>query len=233
MFIRVFSVVVTLALYLAGPLAAAPPPDLHDARYGEILAVGGKPGHVTATVYNTIGLNDCPAAKWSALDPTALKKQLGARSVVLNGPRHFLMSHIVAKTPPGPVVTLGGLAMRQVATVPLPAGTLLSGARSKPYADRVVARNTEYVFNSGMRVYELVSPGGIAYIMQSYALIVDPNLTDAALPTLAKRLMLPKGWSYRVRTLSSDLHLSTTNGQAHVVQDDLQDTYQRVSNVGK
>jgi hypothetical protein len=60
--------------------------------------------------------------------------------------------------------------------------------------------------------------------MQSYAQIVDTQLSERDLPGLAVRLTLPGGWQYRVRTLSSPLVVNTP-GEATVVQDDLQNTY--------
>jgi hypothetical protein len=64
--------------------------------------------------------------------------------------------------------------------------------------------------------------------MQTYALLVDPKLTMADLPTLGKRLHLPKGWHYRVRTLDRDLSLKA-HGTAYVLQDELENSYQRVT----
>ena len=60
---------------------------MHGARYGEVLLVKGRLNHIEATVYNTLGLNDCPNDLWHALDPEAIKKAFGARAVILNGPR--------------------------------------------------------------------------------------------------------------------------------------------------
>ncbi|GCE21714.1 hypothetical protein [Dictyobacter kobayashii] len=63
--------------------------------------------------------------------------------------------------------------------------------------------------------------------MQSYSLKVDPTLTEAKLKTLGDRLHLPAGWHYRVRQLEQEsvLHI---DGQAHLIQDDFQNSYQRV-----
>ena len=50
---------------------------LHDhirgSRYCEILVVNGSMSNLVATVYNTLGVNDCPANQWSAIDPKAQK----------------------------------------------------------------------------------------------------------------------------------------------------------------
>jgi haloalkane dehalogenase len=44
-------------------------------RYGEVLLVTGGPGGLEASVYNTLGLNDCPNDLWQALDADAIAKQ--------------------------------------------------------------------------------------------------------------------------------------------------------------
>ena len=51
----------------------------HGARYGEVLLVTGRLNRVEATVYNTLGLNDCPDDLWRALDAEAIKKTHRAR----------------------------------------------------------------------------------------------------------------------------------------------------------
>jgi NADH:ubiquinone oxidoreductase subunit E len=77
-------------------------------------------------------------------------------------------------------------------------------------------------------VYELVAPDGTVYVIQSYAQIVDPTLTQESLATLASRLTLPEQWHYRVRTLDQEYVLQVS-GEAHVIQDDLENTYQRAN----
>jgi hypothetical protein len=62
--------------------------------------------------------------------------------------------------------------------------------------------------------------------MQSYAQIRDPDLRIGQLPSLGDRLSLPEGWRYRTRRLQHDFVLRA-NGTATVIQDDLQNTYQR------
>jgi hypothetical protein len=57
----------------------------------------------------------------------------------------------------------------------------------------------------------------------------DPNNTIENLPTLGKRLTLPKGWTYRVRTLNKDLILSSrydSNPPNTIVLDQLEGNYQ-------
>jgi hypothetical protein len=124
-------------------------------------------------------------------------------------------------------VMFGRLGMRKLATLRLPLLDVLAGLRRKPYTEKKVERTTVYTYQAGREVYELVSPQGVAYVMQSYSLEVDPALSEAALKTLGGRLRLPPGWRYRVRQLNQDWVLRV-EGYAHVIQDELQNTYQRV-----
>jgi hypothetical protein len=209
--------------------AAAPAParraNLRDVRYCEILVITRDKGRLQGVVYNTLGLNDCPADQWQALDPARIKRDFGAVNVVMNGPRYFTMDSNALQNP-GEVASFDGLELRALATFTLPAGSLLGGERA-PYEETVIDRATEYVFNQGQTVYELVDPQGQSYVMQSYSQIVDPALKQADLAGLAGRLSLPDGWSYRERRLDADF-VVRSGGAAHVVTDDLSNTYQRV-----
>jgi haloalkane dehalogenase len=200
---------------------------MHGARYGEVLLVTGRLNRIEATVYNTLGLNECPDDLWRALDTEAIKKTYRARAVILNGPRYFLMDKISIADPGQEIFDFGGLQMRRLATVPLSLRSLLGGLRRHPYTEQAVRRTTVYGWDQGREVYELVAPDGTTYVMQSYSLSVDPTLTEAGLPTLGARLQLPDGWRYRVRRLETEWTLAV-EGEAQVLQDELENSYQRV-----
>ncbi|MBB1250741.1 hypothetical protein [Rhizobium sp. G21] len=105
--------------------------------------------------------------------------------------------------------------------------TLLGATIGKSfYQPTDVMRETVWLFAAGKPVFELIDPKGQVYMMQSYAQIVDPALTLADLPGLRERLKLPKGWTYSTRVLAEDYKLEA-KGVAHVLQDELQNTYQR------
>jgi hypothetical protein len=124
------------------------------------------------------------------------------------------------------VVAFDGLEMRQIATLLIDDPQLLGAGGPHPYREHTIARTTVHVFSSGKPVYELVAADGREYVMQAYAQIVDPALTQEQLSALAARLQLPEGWHYRTRALDRDLVLRA-GGVAHIVQDELQNTYQR------
>jgi hypothetical protein len=205
----------------AAALAAATLGGLHDARYCEIIALDHAPPSATATVWNTIGLNECPASWWNAFEAPALSKELGAAVVVLNGPRHFLMDSVTVPKV-GRVRSFHGQELRRVATIPIDTAADVAQA---PYTDRVIVRDNVWRWQRGRRVYELVAPGGDVYVMQSYSQIKDASLSIGKLRALGGRLDLPAGWRYRSRVLRKPLALGA-NGRATIIQDELQDTYQ-------
>jgi hypothetical protein len=213
--------------------AAAQTPDkarhmidgVRDARYCEIIPVVRRGVHLLATVYNTLGLNDCPSELWDKITEPAMKKRFGALKVVLNGPRHFVMDAIAAAgdTAAGKTIDAEGLGLTARATI----NVGLAGLRAKPYGERTIDRETRYLFRANQPVFLLVRPDGVRYAMQSYAQMVDKSLTYDDLPGLATRLKLPAGWRYEVMKPDSDLLLGAT-GKAIVVQDDLDNTYQKL-----
>jgi hypothetical protein len=198
---------------------------VRDARYCEIIPVVRRGIYFVGTVYNTLGLNDCPPAIWDKITEAAMKKRFGAAMVVLNGPRHFVMDAIVAAgdTASGATVDAGGLSLTARATIKL----RLINMRTKPYRERTVDRRTRYVFMAGRPVFLLVRPDGARYAMQSYTEMKDKALSYADLPALGGRLKLPAGWRYETMTPDADLVLGA-QGKATIVQDDLDDTYQKL-----
>jgi hypothetical protein len=138
-----------------------------------------------------------------------------------------MMDRIGQSNTPPPKVNLAGIEMIERATVPFSIKKMLRG-KSTSYRENMTNRSTEYVFERGRIVYELISPDH-TYIMQSYAMIVDTSLNMAGLDSFEKKLKLPKGWKFRVRTLDEDLVLKTIEGgEAFVIRDELQNFNQRV-----
>jgi hypothetical protein len=176
----------------------------------------------TAGVYNTLGLNDCPAEKWSSLDPARLKKEWNVAAIVLNGPRYFIMDRNAIQAP-GKVESFDGLDARLLAQLEIKPNS----SNRIPYTENGVQRQNRYVYERGKNIYELLAPDGRVYVMQSYSQEVDKELNEAALLTLADRLKLPSGWKYRTRTLDEDLVIENVAGKAYVIQDELENTYQR------
>lgn len=194
---------------------------MRNLRYCEVLVVQGSLLNAKANVYNTVGLNDCPAAEWAKLDANKLKAERKASSVILNGPRYFMMDRNALKRP-GPVDRFGSLQMRLLAQVEI---TPLTQKRT-PYTENTVERESQYVFEKGKKVYELTAPNGKTYVMQSYSLEVDRGLTEAGLSDLGRKLKLPKGWKFQAIQADQDLVVRNKDGKAHVLQDDLKNSYQ-------
>lgn len=190
--------------------------------------------------YNTIpsrfdASNEVMDARFRALDAEKLKKEYGSDGVRFNGPRRFVANG-------GDGLAFDGCKKRVIDSIPFtlygtfetPSFEAFMTGKQPAYQVLVSKRTNTFYFNAGETVHELVTPEGAVYTMFSLSLKVDPKNTMENLPTLAKRLSLPKGWTYRERTLEKDLVISSTydaNPPNTIVFDQFEDNYQH--NPGK
>lgn len=191
-------------------------------RYGEVLGVYLTDEGLQAHVYGTQMINDCPQELWEKLDADVIKDELGAIMVKLNGPRYWMLDGLGSKAQPiEPVMReFGGIMMRRIAVVDLG-----DEPAQIPYTDRYVDRRAIFFFDAGSRVYELVNPDGLVYVMQARCVGVDPEMTEEALLDLGSRLALPEGWTYRTRILDEELVVDTSDHVATVLQDEFENSY--------
>jgi hypothetical protein len=203
---------------------------LRGVRYGEVILVRATDGRITADVYNTMGFNDCPPEEFATLDAAAIAEEHGAVLALLNGPRHWALDAIESNLREGAdTAKFGPLEMFHAATIDF--GTEPPGPGA--YVERRVARDTVFEWSAGTPLHELTDPDGRTYVLQALSLAVDPSQTLGTLPDLAGRLALPSGWTSTTRTEAGALRLlSDTDGVATVIQDELQNTYQRVDRRG-
>ncbi len=192
-------------------------------RYCEVLLITMNAGSATGEVWNTYPLNDCPQATWETLDAKAIATENNVPIAKLNGPRYWLMNSVekVGGVADLPKKDFGGLEMYRQATVEI--GSLLEAA--KPYLPHSVNRTAAFTYDAGARVYELHTPEGANYVMQTYSVQIDPTLTEAQLTDLGTRLKLPEGWTYTSQILDAPLKVQTATTAAHVLQDELGNSY--------
>lgn len=191
-------------------------------RYCEIMIVRRKEGKNEAEVWSTQGVSPCPEDCGAAFDADDIKAQTGAQRVVVNGPKIWLPNSPAPTPPVDARRRFGGIEVGLVVTLEVSRGA------GDPFKERVVPRTTANTFSAGTEVYELVSPGGVVYVMQSMSLSEEPTLTMNDLATLGSRMKLPRGWRYAARILEADLSLTPNkDSEVVVLQDGLKNTYQR------
>jgi hypothetical protein len=200
--------------------------DVRGKRYCEVLLVTLANGTGTGAVYNSYPMNDCPQTQWAALDAGTIAKDAGVPLAVLNGPRYWLMDTIKNYGPADTDTrTFGGIEMTKRANVDIgPVAT----ARV-PYTTHDVNRSVVFSFDAGTTIYELTAPDGTTYVMQTWSQQVDPTLVEAGLAAIGPRLELPEGWKFSSRTLTTPLVVDTRNEPAHVLQDDLGNSYSKLA----
>jgi len=205
---------------------------LYNLRYCEVLLASLDSGRVRADVYNSLGLNFCPQALWEALDDEAIAAEFGVLRALLNGPRFWVLDTIINNgdmLEEQTVESFGDIDMRLAASVLLPQGASLDNENgNSAYKVAEVSRDTVFGYVAGRQIYELHDPEGNRYIMQSFSRILDEDLQLSELATLGERLALPAGWRFLTRTLAFPLNLSTVDGIARVVTDNLSNTYQQL-----
>ncbi len=205
-------------------------------RYTEIFAIYGDAitKNLKAGVYNTLGLNGAsptgagdstPQALLDKVTPELVKKETGAVSAFINGPRVWTLDWIEVDV--GKERDFGGLKARWVTWFPIPKDMDLQKKGSTYYKPVQVERHTKFGFNKDKPVFILDAPNGDTFVMKSLSLEQDKTQTYDSLTSLGSRLKLPEGWKFRVAMLDKDLVLTPDNGVAWIVQDDLLNTYDR------
>jgi hypothetical protein len=209
----------------AGAAAKQPAPiigGLFNQRYCEIFKVGNPTSEgFPVTIFNTVGLNDCPTATWDAIDYDAIRTSEDLLAAVPNGPRRWLVDAVQGRTN-GVSVDVGGLMMRPVASL------VTQSLSPAAFTETKIARNNSWIFRKGRTIHEVVSPTGTRYVMQAYTRTVDPTLTPKTLSAVGRNPLaeIPTGWKFRSRTLKRKL-VVRSNGMATIVRDGLRSVYQK------
>ncbi len=198
------------------------PQEVRGKPYNELLVVYRYFNQIRAGVYNDTGEGYISEKDFAEIDANAVKKQFGAMTVMKNGPRFWVMDEITGYYN-GTPRTIDGYKMNQPGILNL---SLADLKNRSAYSIHQVNRKTTYTFKKGQMVYELVSDKNEVYTMQSASREIDKDLTISDLSTLGSRLKLPKGWTYRARVLDQDVTYHI-NGTAYVIQDDLNNSYQK------
>jgi len=99
---------------------------------------------------------------------------------------------------------------------------------SVAYKTMTGKRDTQFGINAGSPAFILDDPDGNSWVMKSGSLIVDPSQTYESLKDLGSRLRPAPGWKFRTVVLQQALVLTPDKGTAHITQDELGNTYDRV-----
>ena len=190
-----------------------------DMRFGEILVVK----ETGVEIYNTTGLNDCPAKLWDKMDLDKIKQQFGAKAVQKNGPHFWMMDSQTLLL--GETASFGGIDARYAATLD-PDTVQKSAKGSAPYKVFMPKKTQKMVYSKGKAVYELVDADGNIYVLQAH----DEQFPIESLAKLGDKMKeLPKGWQFRTRILTEDLILDLGPDKTiYAVGDEFHQYYTRI-----
>ena len=215
-----------LMLLMVAPtlVQAAEKSDMRGKRYCEIVVSKALTRYA---VYNTLGLNDCPENMWDKVTIAQVKKETGASFVYLNGPRYWVIDGFKNSNLHNPTIqTINGLTMREAGLLSIKLADLFKA--SAPYYKHDVTRHTTWIYQSGKPIYELIDANGDVFVMQSYGIQKSPQ-TENSLSELGAKLKLPKDWVFKTGILKQIEPVEAINNRAIVIQDNLENTYQKAS----
>src|SRR5262249_19727362 len=72
------------------------PAELRDVRYWEVIPSLPQGTRVLPSVYNPLGYNVCPPARWAALTEDEVTRAFGSQIANLNGPLHWVIDSLKA-----------------------------------------------------------------------------------------------------------------------------------------
>lgn len=191
---------------------------IRDKRFGEILVIKDN----GVEIYNTTGLNDCPAELWDSLDLEKLKDDFSARAIQKNGPKFWMMDSQTVYF--GETASFGGLEARLAAI--MEPSALGKEKGSTPYQIFNPKKTQKMIYEKEKSVFELVDPEGHVYALQAH----EERFPLASLSDLGDKMSLPEGWQYRSRQLQDDLILDLTLDKTiYGVGDEFHQYYTRIT----
>lgn len=222
---RVKELIILLLLVLMLPTYAQETEAIHmrGSQYCEIILSRLLTNY---TIYNTLGLNNCPTSLWNTVNITQIKRQTGSTLVHLNGPRYWVIDGFKNVVDHPDLKNINGITMQEAGLLHINLTELLRASR--PYYKHTIKRHASWFYDAGKPVYELVDPNGDIYVMQSYSIHKAP-LTKQDLTQLGAKLVLPQGWTFKTGILAQPEAIHPIHDLVTVVQDNLDGSYQKVS----
>ena len=167
---------------------------------------------------------NCPLNWWQHLTEKKLQTEHHVSFIHLNGPRIWLTDEIKTSAAFGPEAhQFSGMNLNLVAKFKPELNMLLQ--KHGPYIDYHIHRDQTYAFHKGRDIVELISPKGQVYVLQSLSLKHQAQ-SPQHLDTLMNRIHPPRGWYLKHGVISNVQLLQAEQHKVHVIQDELENTYQ-------
>ncbi|NBX84185.1 MAG: hypothetical protein EBQ95_01085 [Gammaproteobacteria bacterium] len=191
--------------------------DVYGKRYCEIVSTND---FSNFTIYNSDNVNDCPHHWWSSLNEIKLKRYLKASFVHMQGPNTWMVDKIIYPNSYGLRKNIMGKQFQQVGHFKMEWNKLIKN--HGPYIEYTITKKHLYEIHQGRQIYELKDAAGNYYVL--YGLSMD--MKD--IQQLKNQLKLPRGWQFLKGKLAKDYILNSANSTIYIVQDNLNNNYQRV-----
>jgi hypothetical protein len=211
--------------------------NMNRVRYIEIFVMGGDPakGQMLGNVYNTTfipGLDlksdrdTAPQTYVESIDKDAIKKQFGAYTVAINGPKLWMLDWV--DIPLGTSRDLNGKNIPWCATLHLTLKELLTMGK-EGYKPTTIERKSKFGYDKGTQVFLIDDTEGTTWVMKGFELGMKPQYTfeQFAADPASYFKKLPQGWKVRTKVLDQDLIMVPETGIATIMPDELFNVYDK------
>lgn len=172
-------------------------------------------------IYNSENPNDCPHHWWSALKIMKLKRYLKANFIHLQGPNIWMVDRIIYPKSSIPKMEVEGKKFHVVGQFQLEWSKLIQ--HHGPYVNYAITKEHILFWNQGQHIYQLKDPQGRYYVL--YGL----SQKSRNIEQMKNKLQLPKGWYFVEGILAKNYELNSHGNMIYIIQDNLDNNYQRVS----
>ena len=192
--------------------------DVYGHRYCEIVA------SQDYREFKIFHKENCPLSWWQHLSEKRLETENHLSFIHLNGPRIWLADEIKSSHFLGHEAhQFSGMNLNLVAKFKPELNMLLQ--KHGPYTDYHIHRDQTYAFHKGRDIVELISPQGKIYILHSLSLKHQAQ-SPQHIDIIINRIHPPRGWYLKHGILSIQHQLQAQEHKVHVIQDELENTYQ-------
>jgi hypothetical protein len=175
---------------------------------------------IKLSIFSTDRVADCQESEYEKLTAVSISTQLQTfmkpSAIVKSGLHTPVMSKNLSPLNE-PYIEIGKLKFRKTGELTVSYFTYFYRYLTDPryrkgftafvFTPLKVTGVTFFLYNPGLRVYQLNSPDGKTYTMTTFSNLINSSLTLDELINLAPSLELPSGWTYSTQVLDKQISI--------------------------
>jgi hypothetical protein len=197
---------------------------------------------IKVSIFSTDRLTGCEESEYQKLTAISISTQLQTfmkpAEIVKSGVHTPVMSKDLSPVNE-PYIDIGKLKFRKTGELSVSYFTYFYRYLTDPryrkgftglmFTPLKVSGVTFFIYNPGLRVYQLKSPDGKTFTMTTFSNLINASLTLDGLMNLAPSLELPSGWTFSTQVLDKQISIRSrvSLDEAEYVLDNMGNFYVR------